>query len=102
MKNNSNRKWTSFEIIQHLTKFPDTSNETILMMYDNLLGEDSLEKDMEDYFELKVVESISEQEEFLKIKKSMKQKIEKIRKTNQIKKDAEDIAKWALTNTDNE
>ena len=102
MKDNSNREWTSFEFVQHLIKYPDTSDDTFLRMYENLLGEDNLEKDMEDYWELKVVESIIDQEEFKKIKKAFKQRFEKIRKLDQTKKDADDIAKWAVTNTDNE
>ncbi len=102
MKDNSNREWTSFEFVQHLIKYPDTSDDTFLMMYENLLGEDNLEKDMEDYWELKVVESIIDQEEFKKIKKAFKQRFEKIRKLDQTKKDADDIAKWAVTNTDDE
>ena len=102
VKNNSNREWTSFEFVQHLIKYPDTPDDTFLMMYENLLGEDNLEKDMEDYWELKVVESIIDQEEFEKIKKAFNQRFEKIRKLDQTKKDANDIAKWAITNTDNE
>ncbi|MCS5528951.1 MAG: hypothetical protein NZ747_06755 [Nitrosopumilus sp.] len=101
-KDNSNREWTSFEFVQHLIKYPDTPDDTFLMMYENLLGEDNLEKDMEDYWELKVVESIIDQEEFGKIKKAFNQRFEKIRKLDQTKKDADDIAKWAVTNTDNE
>ena len=102
IKDNSNREWTSFEFVQHLIKYPDTPDDTFLIMYENLLGEDNLEKDMEDYWELKVVESIIDQEEFEKIKKAFNQRFEKIRKLDQTKKDANDIAKWAITNTDNE
>ena len=102
IKDNSNREWTSFEFVQHLIKYPDTPDDTFLMMYENLLGEDNLEKDMEDYWELKVVESIIDQEEFEKIKKAFNQRFEKIRKLDQTEKDANDIAKWAVTNTDNE
>ena len=102
IKDNSNREWTSFEFVQHLIKYPDTPDDTFLMMYENLLGEDNLEKDMEDYWELKVVESIIDQEEFEKIKKAFNQRFEKIRKLDQTEKDANDIAKWAITNTDNE
>ncbi len=102
IKDNSNREWTSFEFVQHLIKYPDTPDDTFLIMYENLLGEDNLEKDMEDYWELKVVESIIDQEEFEKIKKAFNQRFEKIRKLDQTEKDANDIAKWAVTNTDNE
>ncbi|MBT5278713.1 MAG: hypothetical protein HOL73_03105, partial [Nitrosopumilus sp.] len=44
---------------------------------------------------------IIDQQEFEKIKKAFKQRFEKIRKIDQTKKDAIDIAKWAVTNTDN-
>ncbi len=102
VKNNADREWTSFEIVQHLIKFPDTSDDTIFMMYENLLGDDNLEKDMEDYWDLKISESLVDQEEFEKIKNRIKQRLEKIRKLDQTKKDADDIANWALTNAGNE
>ena len=101
VKNNPDREWTSFEIVQHLVKFPDTSDDTIFMMYENLLGDDTLEKDMDDYWELKTSESIIDQDEFEKIKNKIKQRLEKIRRLDQTKKDADDIAKWALTNAGN-
>ena len=99
-KDNFNREWTSFEFAQHLIKYPDTSDDTFLTMYENLLGDDTLEKDMESYWELKVIESIIDQQEFEKNKKAFKQRYEKIRRLNQVKKDAYDIAKWALTDGD--
>ena len=101
VKNNHDGEWTSFEIVQHLVKFPDTSDDTIFMMYENLLGDDTLEKDMDDYWELKTSESIIDQDEFEKIKNKIKQRLEKIRRLDQTKKDADDIAKWALTNAGN-
>ena len=101
VKNNHDREWTSFEIVQHLIKFPDTSDDTIFMMFENLLGDDTLEKDMDDYWELKTSESIIDQDEFEKIKNKIKQRLEKIRRLDQTKKDADDIAKWALTNAGN-
>jgi len=70
-------------------------------MYENLLGDDTLEKDMDDYWELKTSESIIDQDEFEKIKNKIKQRLEKIRRLDQTKKDADDIAKWALTNAGN-
>jgi hypothetical protein len=100
--NNSDREWTSFEIVQHLIKFPDTSDDTIFTMYENLLGDDTLEKDMEDYWDMKISESLIDQEEFETIKNRIKQRLEQIRKLDQTKKDADDIAKWALTNAGDE
>ena len=43
-KDNFNKEWTSFEFVQHLIKYPDTSDDTFLGMYENLLGDDNLEK----------------------------------------------------------
>jgi hypothetical protein len=102
VKNDSNREWTSFELVQYLIKYPDESDEKIVMMYDNLLGEDNLEKDMEDYWKQILADSFISQEEFKKIKKKFNQRFRKIRKLSQTNKDTDDIVKWAITNTDDE
>ena len=68
IKNDSNREWTSFEFVQFLIKYPDTSDEDFDMMYENLLGEDTLEKDMEDYWKMLLAEDKITQEGFKKIK----------------------------------
>ena len=60
-KEDSNREWTSLEFVQHLIKHPDTSDDTFVMMYENLLGEDNLEKDMNDYWKQRVTESFISQ-----------------------------------------
>ncbi len=101
-KEDSNREWTSFEFVQHLIKHPDTSDDTFVMMYENLLGEDNLEKDMNDYWKQRVTESYISQEEIKKIKKAFNQRFKKIRKLAQTKIETEDIAKWAVTNTDDD
>ena len=100
IKNDSNREWTSFEFVQFLIKYPDTSDDKFVMMYDNLLGEDNLEKDMEYYWKQRVAESFISQEEFKKIRKAFNQRFKKIRKLAQAKKETDDIVKWAVTNTD--
>ena len=102
IKNDSNREWTSFEFVQFLIKYPDTSDDKFVMMYDNLLGEDNLEKDMEYYWKQRVAESFISQEEFKKIRKAFNQRFKKIRKLAQAKNEIDDIVKWALTNTDND
>ena len=102
IKNDSNREWTSFEFVQFLIKYPDTSDDKFVMMYDNLLGEDNLEKDMEYYWKQRVAESFISQEEFKKIRKAFNQRFKKIRKLAQAKNETDDIVKWALTNTDND
>ncbi|NWJ29550.1 hypothetical protein HX850_01325 [Marine Group I thaumarchaeote] len=102
IKDDSNSEWTSFEFVQFLIKYPDTSDDKFVMMYDNLLGEDNLEKDMEYYWKQRVAESFISQEEFKKIRKAFNQRFKKIRKLAQAKNDIDDIVKWALTNTDND
>jgi hypothetical protein len=102
VKNDSNSEWTSFEFVQHLIKYPDTPDDTFVMMYENLLGEDNLEKDMEDYWNQRVAESFISQEGLKKIKKAFKQRFKKIRKLAQAKKETDDIVKWAVTKSDDD
>ena len=101
-ENHSKSEWTSFEFVQFLIKYPDTSDENFVMMYDNLLGEDNLEKDMEEYWKNRLEESFISQEEFKKIKKAFNHRFKKIRKLSKMTKDTDDIAKWAVTNTDDD
>jgi len=101
-KEDSNSEWTSFEFVQHIIKHPDTSDDTFVMMYENLLGEDNLEKDMDDYWKHRVTESFISQEEIKKIKKAYNQRFKKIRKLAQTKIETDDIVKWAVTNTDDD
>ena len=98
----SDREWTSFEFVQHLIKYPDTSDEDFVMMYENLLGEDNLEKDMQDYWKMLLTEDKITEEQFKKIKKTFNQRFKKIRKAVQAKESSEDIAKWAVTNTEDD
>jgi len=100
VKDDSNTEWTSFEFVQFLIKYPDTSDDNFVKMYSNLLGEDNLEKDLEDYWKQRLEESFISQEEFKKIKKEFNQRFKKIRKLSQAKNEIEDIAKWAVTNTE--
>ena len=102
IKDEGNNEWTSFEFVQHLIKYPDTSDENFVMMYNNLLGEDNLEKYMEDYWKQRLAESFISQEEFKRIKKAFNQRFKKIRKLVQAKNKTDDIAKWAITNTDDD
>ena len=99
---NSSSEWTSFEFVQFIIKYPDTSDDNFVEMYSKLLGEDTLEKDLEDYWEKRLEESFISQEEFQKIKKTFNQRFKKIRTLAQAKKDRDDIAKWAVTNTDDD
>ena len=97
-----NREWTSFEFVQHLIKYPGTSDEDFVMMYEKLLGEDTLEKDMQDYWKMQLTENKITEEQFKKIKKAFNQRFKKIRKAVQAKEKREDIAKWAVTNTEDD
>jgi len=99
---NSSSEWTSFEFVQFIIKYPDTSDDNFVEMYSKLLGEDTLEKDLEDYWKKRLEESFISQEEFQKIKKTFNQRFKKIRTLAQAKKDRDDIAKWAVTNTDDD
>ena len=58
-------------------------------MYSNLLGEDNLEKDLEDYWKQRLEESFISQEEFKKIKKEFNQRFKKIRKLSHAKNEDE-------------
>ena len=100
IKDDSNGEWTSFEFVQFIIKYPDTSDDNFVEMYSNLLGEDNLEKDLEDYWKQRLEESFISQEEFKKIRKEFNQRFKKIRILAQAKKETEDIAKWAVTNTE--
>ena len=102
VKDDSNTEWTSFEFVQFLIKYPDTSDDNFVRMYSNLLGEDNLEKDLEDYWKQRLEESFISQEEFKKIKKEFNQRFKKIRKLSQAKNETKDIAEWAVTNTEEE
>ena len=102
LNDDPNHEWTSFEFVQFIIKYPDTSDENFVMMYDHLLGEDNLEKDLEDYWKQRLEESFISQEEFKKIKKEFNQRFKKIRKLSQAKNETKDIAEWAVTNTEEE
>ena len=80
------REWTSFEFVEHLIKYPDLPDGDFVMMYDNLLGEDNLEKDMENYWKERLAESFISQEEFEKLKEAFNQRFKKIRILSQAKK----------------
>ena len=102
VQENSSSEWTSFEFVQFLIKYPDTSDDNFVEMYSNLLGEDNLEKDLEDYWKQRLEESFISQEEFKTIKKEFNQRFKKIRKLSQAKNETKDIAEWAVTNTEEE
>jgi hypothetical protein len=75
----SDRKLTSFEFVDHLIKYPNESDEIIVKLYHNLVGEDNLEQDMEDYWQKILDDSFIDQAEFERIKDEFNQKFERIR-----------------------
>ena len=87
IKDDSNIEWTSFEFVQHLIKYPDNPDEDFVKMYGNLIGEDNLEKEMENYWQERLAESFISQEEFKEIKKTFNQRLKKIRMLAQKFKD---------------
>jgi len=87
IKDDSNIEWTSFEFVQHLIKYPDNHDEDFVKMYGNLIGEDNLEKEMENYWQERLAESFISQEEFKEIKKTFNQRFKKIRMLAQKFKD---------------
>ena len=87
IKDDSNIEWTSFEFVQHLIKYPDNPDEDFVKMYRNLLGEDNLEKEMENYWQERLAESFISQEECKEIKKTFNQRFKKIRMLAQKFKD---------------
>jgi hypothetical protein len=79
VKDDPNGEWTSFEFVEFLIKYPDTSNDNFVQMYSNLVGEDNLEKDMANYWKERLAESFINQKECEKIKEEFNQRFEKIR-----------------------
>ena len=68
-----------FEFFQHIIKYPNESDERIIKMYHNLVGDDNLEKDMEDYWMKILEDSFIDQEEFVRITEEFNQKFKRIR-----------------------
>ena len=87
IKDDSNIEWTSFEFVQHLIKYPDNPDEDFVKMYGNLIGEDNLEKEMENYWQERLAESFISLEEFKEMKKTFNQRFKKIRMLAQKFKD---------------
>ena len=57
---------------------------------------------MQGYWKMQLVEDKITEEQFKKIKKAFNQRFKKIRKAVQAKEKSDDIAKWAVTNTDDD
>ena len=79
VKDVTDREVTSFGFVQHIIKYPDESDERIIKIYHNLVGDDNLEKDMEDYWGKILEDSFIDQEEFVRITEEFNQKFKRIR-----------------------
>lgn len=79
VKDVTDRELTSFEFVQHIIKYPNESDERIIKIYHNLVGEDNLEKDMKDYWGKILEDSFIDQEEFVRITEEFDQKFKRIR-----------------------
>ena len=73
------RKMTSPEFVDHLIKYPTESDEIVIKLYRNLVGEDNLEKDVESYWQKILNDSFIDKMEFEKLTKEFTEKFERIR-----------------------
>jgi hypothetical protein len=75
----ADRELTSSEFVDHLIKYPNESDEIVIKLYKNLVGEDNLEKDVTKYWQKILDDSFIDQEEFERITKEFTEKFERIR-----------------------
>ena len=75
----ADRELTSSELVDHLIKYPNESDEIVIKLYKNLVGEDNLEKDVENYWQKILNDSFIDQAEFEIITKEFTEKFERIR-----------------------
>ena len=73
------REITSSEFVNHLIKYPNESDEIVIKLYRNLVGDDNLEKDVEDYWQKILDDSFIDQIEFERLTKEFTEKFERIR-----------------------
>ena len=70
---------TSSEFVDHLIKYPNESDEIVIKLYKNLVGEDNLEKDVRKYWQKILDDSFIDQDEFERITKEFTEKFERVR-----------------------
>ena len=73
------RVMTSSELVEHLIKYPNESDEVVIKLYRNLGGEDNLEKDVKSYWQKILDDSFIDQTEFERLTKEFTEKFERIR-----------------------
>ena len=70
---------TSPEFVDHLIKYPNESDEIVIKLYRNLIGEDNLEKDVESYWQKILDDSFIDKIEFERLTKEFTEKFERVR-----------------------
>ena len=75
----ADRELTSSEFVDHLIKYPNESDEIVIKLYKNLVGEDNLEKDVRKYWQKILNDSFIDQDEFERITKEFTEKFERVR-----------------------
>ena len=70
---------TSPEFVDHLIKYPNESDEIVIKLYRNLIGEDNLEKDVESYWQKILDDSFIDKMEFERLTKEFTEKFERVR-----------------------
>jgi hypothetical protein len=75
----ADREMTSSEFVDHIIRYPNESDEIVVKLYRNLVGEDNLEKDLKNYWQKILNDSFIDQMEFERITKEFTEKFERIR-----------------------
>jgi len=73
------KNMTSPEFVDHLIKYPNESDEIVIKLYRNLIGEDNLEKDVESYWQKILDDSFIDKMEFERLTKEFTEKFERVR-----------------------
>ena len=64
----ADREMTSSEFVDHIIRYPNESDEIVVKLYRNLVGEDNLEKDLKNYWQKILNDSFIDQMEFERIR----------------------------------
>jgi hypothetical protein len=75
----ADRKLISSEFVDHLIKYPNESDQIVIKLYKNLVGEDNLDTDVKKYWQKILDDSFIDQDEFERITKEFTGKFERIR-----------------------
>ena len=75
----ADRELTSSEFVDHLIKYPNESDEIVIKLYKNLVGEDNLEKDVRKYWQKILDDSFIDKIEFERLTKEFTEKFERVR-----------------------